>query len=131
MQKDANNKDELIGKIIFAIRNMRGLTKTELSLRIGVTSQQLNKYEQGINRLTITRLLDICKALEYDICSFFDIFEAVADSSKNSLMRLDFEKVTKHNVGNNKLSLLELYLTIASIKDENKLLALRGIIKSM
>jgi transcriptional regulator with XRE-family HTH domain len=39
---------------------------------VGVTFQQVQKYERGINRITASRLLDIAIALDTPVASFFE-----------------------------------------------------------
>ena len=40
-----------------------GLSQDELARKIGLTFQQIQKYERGTNRISVSRLLDLCKAL--------------------------------------------------------------------
>jgi len=48
------------------------LSQTELADRIGVTFQQVQKYEKGVNRIGAGRLQRISEALEVPITFFFD-----------------------------------------------------------
>ncbi|MGC8937909.1 MAG: helix-turn-helix domain-containing protein, partial [Thermodesulfovibrio sp.] len=43
----------------------------ELAERIGITYQQLQKYEKGKSKITIERLIDIAKALDVPVSVFF------------------------------------------------------------
>lgn len=45
------------------IRRARGLTQEWLASRIGLTFQQVQKYERGANRISCSRLMDIARAL--------------------------------------------------------------------
>ncbi len=45
------------------IRRARGLTQEWLAARIGLTFQQVQKYERGANRISCSRLMDIARAL--------------------------------------------------------------------
>jgi transcriptional regulator with XRE-family HTH domain len=56
--------DAYVGSRIRLRRNMLGLSQTELAARIGVTFQQVQKYEKGVNRIGSSRLLQICDALQ-------------------------------------------------------------------
>jgi len=56
--------DAYVGERIRFRRNLLGVTQTEMADRIGVTFQQLQKYEKGVNRIGASRLMQICKALE-------------------------------------------------------------------
>jgi transcriptional regulator with XRE-family HTH domain len=44
-------------------RNLLGLSQTEMAERIGVTFQQVQKYEKGANRIGASRLIRICDVL--------------------------------------------------------------------
>jgi transcriptional regulator with XRE-family HTH domain len=65
----AGRPDELIGKRIRALRIEAGITQEELADRIGLSSQQLQKYEAGANRVSVSRLLDISEVLGVDIAT--------------------------------------------------------------
>lgn len=45
------------------IRRSRGLTQEWLAARLGLTFQQVQKYERGANRISCSRLMDIARAL--------------------------------------------------------------------
>ena len=64
--------DIKIGSIIRMKRIAKGWSRKQLSSLIGVTDQQLQKYEKGINKVSASRLYRISKALE---CSIVDFFE--------------------------------------------------------
>jgi transcriptional regulator with XRE-family HTH domain len=49
------------------------LSQTELADRIGVTFQQVQKYEKGVNRIGAGRLQRISEALEVPISFFFGV----------------------------------------------------------
>ena len=51
---------------------MLGLSQEDLASAIGLTFQQVQKYERGTNRISVSRLVDICKALKVQVDYFFD-----------------------------------------------------------
>jgi transcriptional regulator with XRE-family HTH domain len=59
-----NTTDKLIGQNIRANRLARGLTQETLAGKIGVTFQQVQKYENGSNGARGSRLVQIAKALD-------------------------------------------------------------------
>lgn len=69
--QDIDIIDQHIGKKIFELRLARGLSRQELGDKIGVTHQQCQKYEKGINRIAAGRLMLIAKVLEKPIEYFF------------------------------------------------------------
>jgi transcriptional regulator with XRE-family HTH domain len=49
-----------------------GLPQQQLAERIGVTYQQVHKYEKGINRVPASRLYSIAQALEVEVDYFYE-----------------------------------------------------------
>lgn len=67
----ATETDVLIGGIIRDRRAALGLTQAELGKAIGVTFQQVQKYERGFNRVSAATLLKVADALQ---CSVADLY---------------------------------------------------------
>lgn len=63
--------DEVVGERIREARVGAGLTQMELAAQIGVSYQQLQKYERGANRLTVGRLATIAEVVGWPIQDFF------------------------------------------------------------
>lgn len=55
--------DVRIGARIVALRQERRVTQAELARKIGVTFQQVQKYEKGRNRVSGSRLVQVAEAL--------------------------------------------------------------------
>lgn len=66
--KDINKK---VGDIILSYRTMSGMSRSSLSQLIGVSQQQLQKYEKGQSAVSVSRLFLLSKALGVDITNFF------------------------------------------------------------
>ena len=64
--------DILVGDRIRRFRTFRRVSQQNLGRVIGVTFQQVQKYERGTNRVSPSRLQMIAKALDTPIGSFFD-----------------------------------------------------------
>jgi transcriptional regulator with XRE-family HTH domain len=62
--KGAKPVDVYVGARIRMRRNMLGLSQTQMGDHIGVTFQQVQKYERGTNRIGASRLLQICNVLQ-------------------------------------------------------------------
>jgi transcriptional regulator with XRE-family HTH domain len=67
-----NQTDVAVGQRIRAFREDANLSQTALADQIGVTFQQLQKYEAGTNRVGAGRLMLIARALNVPITAFFD-----------------------------------------------------------
>lgn len=71
-----DNIDKSIGNKIYSLRLAKGLSRQQLSKVIGVTHQQLQKYEKGSNRVSASKLALIAKALDQRIPYFYEGFES-------------------------------------------------------
>lgn len=63
--------DILVGRNIRTIRVMRGLSQEKLGEALGITFQQIQKYEKGSNRVSASTLVGISAALS---CNVSDLF---------------------------------------------------------
>ena len=75
-QKMTTSVDRYVGERIYSLRLAHGLSRTQLSKSIGVTHQQVEKYEKGRNRIYASRLLIIAKALSKNISYFVEGLES-------------------------------------------------------
>ena len=64
--------DTLVGQNIRIIRQDRGMSQTELGRKIDVTFQQVQKYENGTNRVGSGRLFKIASTFGVPITAFFE-----------------------------------------------------------
>jgi transcriptional regulator with XRE-family HTH domain len=64
--------DVEVGRRIRARRLECWLTQQELAKGLGVSFQQIQKYEKGANRVSAGRLLAICNLLQVPITFFYD-----------------------------------------------------------
>ena len=69
---EPNPVDSHVGERIRLRRSRLGMTQTELSRAVGVTLQQIQKYERGANRVSSSRLFDLSGALQVSVGYFFD-----------------------------------------------------------
>ncbi|QEE12685.1 helix-turn-helix domain-containing protein [Bartonella krasnovii] len=69
--KNPNFNDISIGKRIRHRRISMRLSQKELGSHLGVSFQQIQKYEKGLNRVSAGRLQEIANALEVPITFFY------------------------------------------------------------
>jgi len=79
--------DVHVGRRVRMRRLMMGITQEKLADRVGLTFQQIQKYESGKNRVSASRLQQFAAILQVPV-SFF--FEAVANASTNDKSLPDF-----------------------------------------
>jgi transcriptional regulator with XRE-family HTH domain len=72
MAKRVEAVDKLVGKNIRIFRIAKGISQTTLGNAVGVTFQQIQKYENGANRVGSSRLAKIAEVLKVPIGRFFD-----------------------------------------------------------
>lgn len=63
--------DAFVAARISARRQALGLSQSALAQRLGISFQQVQKYEAGANRVSASRLHQIAAALGADVASFF------------------------------------------------------------
>src|SRR4051812_47683637 len=73
MKTKANNAvDKHVGRRIRMRRVMLAMTQTELGDGVGITFQQIQKYENGMNRVSASRLQQISQVLQVSPEFFFE-----------------------------------------------------------
>ncbi|MDG2570821.1 helix-turn-helix transcriptional regulator [Vibrio parahaemolyticus] len=72
MKKSTGTIDKEIGSRVRMRRVSIGMSQEKLGDMLGLTFQQVQKYEKGMNRISVARLADIGKILNVDIGFFFD-----------------------------------------------------------
>lgn len=60
------------GRQLRALRILRGFTQTKLANQIGISFQQIQKYERGTNRMGASRLHELANVLTTDVGFFFE-----------------------------------------------------------
>jgi transcriptional regulator with XRE-family HTH domain len=70
-KKPPDPLDQLIGRNIRLYRIKNGLSQTALGQSIGVSFQQIQKYEQAANRVPASRLIQIARALRAPVAAFW------------------------------------------------------------
>ena len=88
--------DKFIGNKIVSLRLARGFSRKQLSEAVGITGQQLSKYEKGKNRVSIGRLILLSKALGEKVSYFYEELELEVTYQ----MPIDHEQMRKEIVRN-------------------------------
>lgn len=87
--------DAAVGKNLQNIRALRGVSQSELGSRVGVTFQQIQKYEKGVNRISASKLVEMADVLDVAIADFFD---GVSAKNKPGAAKLDLGAVSAETV---------------------------------
>lgn len=82
-----NPVDVHVGGRLRERRTLLGMSQTALAEAIGLTFQQVQKYESGANRMGASRLFEMSTVLDVDISYFFEgMSDDVAKSSPRQIM---------------------------------------------
>jgi transcriptional regulator with XRE-family HTH domain len=71
LAKAPNPIDQYVGGRVKMRRALLGISQEKLGSRLGVSFQQIQKYEKGANRIGASRLKEIAKLLKVDDVNFF------------------------------------------------------------
>ena len=63
-----------------AARQLRDLSQAELAEKLGITTEQVQEYEQGLTELTAGRLYKVARALKLDVSFFYEGLGTVSAS---------------------------------------------------
>ena len=109
-----------IGEIIKKYRLAANMSQMALAEKIGISYQQLQKYEKGINNISVYRLEQIAEALKIPISSFLETEEPEKIA----------EDIGEYGLSKEEKTLLDLFRRIDN-KDIKRglLLELKGIVE--
>lgn len=123
--------DIQIGKKLRQLRNMKGLSQNALAQESGITFQQVQKYEKGVNRISAARLLDFANILATDITYFFKDLEMKEAAKKYTFAENDSSAAfAKQDVFESKET-MTLVREYYKITDQSKRRHIVEIIKAM
>lgn len=80
--RSAKAADVALGARIKKYRTMAGLSQSALATALGITFQQIQKYEKGSNRVAASRLMTIAQTLG---CSLMDLTDGSDDGPKYAM----------------------------------------------
>lgn len=104
----ATELDIFIGRNLRIRRNLAGLSQEKLGDAVNITFQQIQKNENGTNRVAASRLYEFSHILECDINDFFDGYDGIYKSKAVKLL---------HTIP---LDVLPLIQSVSNIKDEKR-----------
>lgn len=87
MQDEPDPIDVAVGARIRLRRKQLGVSQSKLADAIGVTFQQVQKYERGANRVSASSLAKIAKALEAPVAAFFGSEDEGSDEKMFSVLK--------------------------------------------
>ena len=111
----ADLRDAEVGRRVRSRRLECRLSQTELADRIGVTFQQVQKYEKGMNRIGASRLQHLASILQVPVPFFFEGLPA-ADEPKSHAASLPHSAVFEFLATNDGVRLARAFTRIPDAK---------------
>jgi len=89
MPRNPTVVDQHVGARVRAARLEAGKSQTEVAESLGLTFQQLQKYEKGANRISAGKLHELSRLFETPVQFFFDGMAGAVSRRGNSKAALD------------------------------------------
>ncbi len=125
MLPEPNPIDVHLANRLRLIRAQCNVTQYELGELIGVTFQQIQKYESALNKISASRLYEICRVLNKPISSFFE--NIVIDKDYYNFDFIAEEKVEHDDKKRNK-KIINLIKVFNKIEDEELRLSIISLV---
>ena len=126
MIKSPDPVDIHVGQRVRARRKMLGLSQTQLGKELGVTFQQVQKYERGTNRIGSSRLFRMSTTLDVPVAYFFEGAETKLPGYNEAMGSLDGDAYERQETQ----ELVEAYYRIADPRIRKKVLGLARLLSS-
>lgn len=109
-----NQVDEHIGRRVRSRRKIARLSQSQLADELGLTFQQVQKYERGTNRISASKLFAIAKVLEVPVSYFFDGLVDMGPAKSNIAGADTIRLLDQVMADDAAVQMLESYLSIRS-----------------
>lgn len=113
--------DQHVGRKLKQARQLRSLSQNELAKQLNLSFQQVQKYENGVNRISASKLFEIGQVLDAPIDYFFDGLHANDEEAPSEIMlskvAQDVGSLTDDKV---KESILRFISDVAGMLDAKK-----------
>ncbi|MGP9821327.1 helix-turn-helix domain-containing protein [Salinarimonas sp. NSM] len=127
MKKHPNEVDREIGRRIKQRRTDLGLNQQSLAQQIGVSYQQVQKYENGTERVGASRLFAIANALQCPVADFYERGAEFRESGSVYEPAIDAQRVLSTEDGR---LLIHAFLAIDDASVRQKLVELATTLSS-
>ena len=89
-KKQANPVDVQVGNRVRLRRMLVGMSQEKLGEMLGLTFQQVQKYEKGVNRIGAGRLYEVARILNVPVAFFYEGSESASASGSEAAPLLEF-----------------------------------------
>ena len=122
MARKSNDVDIAVGARIRNLRLRHELSQTSLGDHIGVTFQQVQKYEKGTNRISASRLVQLASLFGVPVAAFYS--EVLMEDARPA-------KRTRTSAGADDADLNRLVKAFQALKDKNLRAAIMRLAEGM
>jgi transcriptional regulator with XRE-family HTH domain len=117
-----------LGARVRFARVEKKISQTMLGEQLGISFQQVQKYELGKDRISASQLMNISKALDKDISYFFEDLGTESDESRNDLAdTIERRRKSRVNTGYD----IKILRLLQGIDDEQVKLRLCGLMEAI
>lgn len=107
------------------------MSQTDLGKAVGLTFQQVQKYERGFNRVSSSRLFEFSKVLDVPVSHFFEGADATATAAKRKPGRPKATEKPADTDLNTKRETLELVRAYYKIRSKSLRAKTRDLIQAL
>lgn len=117
--------DVHVGKRLRARRTLLGMSQESLGEAVGVTFQQIQKYEKGFNRIGSSRLYEFSRILDISVSYFFEEMDESSSEGGLTALKETSAVFEYNNLGNKEiLTLVRAYNNITDVLVRKRVLSL-------
>jgi transcriptional regulator with XRE-family HTH domain len=125
MKKSPNPTDKTVGARVRLARMEMGKSQEWLGDQLGLTFQQVQKYEKGTNRIGSSRMVQIAKALNRPVAWFFE------GTGPDVVKHQGGDTIAQMLTTPGGLELAHSFLSIPNIKDRHAVLEVARVIANV
>ena len=122
-----------VGRRVRLARKAAGLSQTEVGAALGISFQQIQKYEKGANRISAARLLRLAALLNVPVTFFYE--QLPDDLAEELSVGLNWSAsahpLTRLSPGYDTGAVLRLAQNYTAIEDETIRLAVEGLLRRL
>lgn len=127
----ASSVDEHVGSRLRQIRTLMGYSQEKLADSVGITFQQVQKYENGANRVSAGRLYEFSRLLNVPVQYFFENLESKVSNTSLGMADNDQEGLEPPQNLLDSKETAELLRTYYQLNSEDQRKDLLKMIKTM
>jgi transcriptional regulator with XRE-family HTH domain len=130
-KESAGNRDKVFGMRLRQRRTFLGFSQQTLGDAVGMTFQQIQKYEHGTNKISAARLIDFSKVLNVPISYFYAGLGDIGEKTPRALLVSDVSQPTLDEDPILKKESTQLLKYYYQIKDEALRKSVQKLVRQM